>query len=106
MAGAGNIRVEFVCALPDRQLLRELEVARGTTLYDAVVLSRISEEFPGLFSLETAVMGVFSRIEADPRARVLQDGDRVEIYRPLLIDPNDSRKARARRARQKRGKPQ
>lgn len=97
-----RIRVEVAYALADRQVVVPLEVEAGTTMYDAVVRSRIAEQFPGQIDPERAAMGVYAKPEPNPKARVLADGERVEIYRPLVADPNDSRKDRAQKAKQKR----
>lgn len=80
------IRVCVVHALPERQQVIELEVGEGTTLRQAVDLSGIRVEFPARF-------GVFGRVR-DPDECVA-DGDRIEIYRALLIDPKQARRARA-----------
>lgn len=97
----GLINVEVVYALPDRQKLIPLRVAEGTTMYDAVLQSGIAGFFPEL-DIEHASMGIFAKVEANPKGRVLADGERVEIYRPLIIDPKDNRKARAKQAKEKR----
>lgn len=95
------INVEVVYALPDRQKLIPLRVAAGTTMFEAVQQSGITGYFPEL-SLEHASMGIFSKVEPNPKSRVLQEGERVEIYRPLVVDPKDNRKERARQAKEKR----
>lgn len=97
----GLLNVEVVYALPDRQKLISLRVPAGTTMHDAVLQSGISGFFPEL-DIEHSSMGIFSKVEANPKARVLAEGERVEIYRPLIIDPKDNRKARARQAKEKR----
>lgn len=94
----GTIRVEVAYGLPERQKLISLQVAPGTTMYQAARESGITNFFPDL-DLDRAQMGIFGKLEADPKARVLEDGDRVEIYRPLKADPKDVRKARAARAK-------
>ncbi len=91
------IRVEVAYALPERQRIVSVRVARGTTVFDAVEQSGIATMFDGI-DLQTAKMGIFGKAVMDPRARVLEEGERVEIYRPLLVDPKESRKARARKA--------
>lgn len=93
-----TIRVEVVYGLPHRQKLISLQVAPGTTMYQAARESGITNFFPGL-ELDRAQMGIFGKLEANPRERVLEDGDRVEIYRPLKVDPKDVRKARAAKAK-------
>lgn len=101
--GSDNIRVEVAYALADRQAIVALEVPAGTTMYDAVVRSGIAARFPGMIDPDTITMGIYSKIEPSPRTRVLADGERVELYRPLVIDPRDSRKERAQKTREKRG---
>lgn len=99
---AGKIRVEVAYALADRQAVVALDVEPGTTMYDAVVRSGIAARFPGLIDPDTIAMGIYAKAEPNPRARVLADGERVELYRPLTADPKDSRKERAQKTRQKR----
>jgi len=105
-----QIEVEVVFALPREQRLISLQVPAGTTALEAVRLSGILEQFP-VIDLTTASLGIFSRRldgRSAPLAQdyVLQPRDRVEIYRPLLIDPKQARMNRAsvarRQARQKR----
>jgi putative ubiquitin-RnfH superfamily antitoxin RatB of RatAB toxin-antitoxin module len=87
------IQVEVAYALPDVQKIIALEVAPGTTAYEAAVRSGIDRHFP-LIDLETSDMGVFGKA-IKPREYRLHAGDRVEIYRPLLADPKEVRKKRA-----------
>lgn len=94
-----SIRIEVVFALPDRQCVLPLEVAAGTTLHEAVLQSGIAARFPGMIDPDTMSVGVFGKIEKSPRSRLLADGDRVEIYRPLTVDPKEARRARAARKR-------
>ncbi|GAA5129832.1 RnfH family protein [Alloalcanivorax gelatiniphagus] len=98
---ADTIRVEVVHALPDRQRLIALDVAPGTTMLEAARQSGIAGQVEGLV-LETAPMGIFGKAEPEPARRVLEDGERVEIYRPLTVDPKAARRARAERARKGR----
>ena len=92
------IDVEVAYALPDKQMIIAVRVPVGTTLFDAAVRSRMVEHFPGL-DLASASMGVFGKLEKSPQSRVVQAGERVEIYRPLLTDPKEARKARAAKIR-------
>jgi putative ubiquitin-RnfH superfamily antitoxin RatB of RatAB toxin-antitoxin module len=101
MASGETIRVEVVYARPDVQRLIALDVVPGTTMAQAVEQSGVLTEFPEI-NLATAPMGIFSKIESTPAARVLQEGDRVELYRPLEMDPKEARKLRAERAKAKR----
>lgn len=94
-----NIRVEVAYALPDKQAIVQVDVAPGTTAIDAVRQSDITARFEGL-DLENARLGIFGKIAA--KTQVLKAGDRVEIYRPLIADPKEVRKARAARAKERR----
>ena len=89
-----NIQVEVVLAMADRQELVALEVSAGTTLAEAITQSGLPGMFEG-FELNLENVGVFGR-KASPE-QVLQAGDRVEIYRPLIADPKEERRQRALR---------
>ena len=87
-----KIRVEVVLAMPERQELVSLDVAKGTTVAEAIEISGLPEKFKG-FELDLKSVGIFGQ-KADP-AKVLREGDRVEIYRPLIADPKEVRRQRA-----------
>lgn len=97
------IQVEVAYALPDRQELIALKVPKGTSVYDAAVQSKIADKFPGLV-LDDAPMGIFGKGEKKPKERIMEAGERVEIYRPLIADPKEVRKRRAAEAKAKREK--
>ena len=84
-----TIDVEVVFALPDRQALIEVSLPGGASVADAIEASGIHREFPDL-ELDACDVGVWGRIVK--RNRTLRQGDRVEIYRPLLIDPKEARR--------------
>jgi len=86
------IRVEVVLAMPARQELVALEVPAGTTLAEAITLSGLPKMFEG-FELDLTKVGIFGQ-KASPE-QVLLEGDRVEIYRPLIADPKEVRRQRA-----------
>jgi putative ubiquitin-RnfH superfamily antitoxin RatB of RatAB toxin-antitoxin module len=88
------IRVEVAYALPDRQRIVALDVEEGCTALAAAQRSGIAAEFPDI-DLARAALGIFGRRLENPAATPLQAGDRVEIYRPLLIDPKTVRRQRA-----------
>ena len=96
-----KITVEVAYALPDRQELIALEVEPGCTAYEAVVRSGITASFPEI-DLEKAEMGIFSEMLKEPRIHVLSHGERVEIYRPLVVDPKEVRRRRAAEAKARR----
>lgn len=89
-----EILIEVAFAAPEKQIILPLHVKRGTTMYDAVMQSNIGKQFEGL-DVELAPMGVFGKAERKPKERVLREGERVEIYRPLIADPKEVRKKRA-----------
>ena len=89
-----KIRVEVVYALPKQQRLVALDVEPGTTMYEAVLRSGIVELFPQI-NPEQDKMGIFGKAVKNPREHVLQAGERVEIYRPLAVDPKQARLNRA-----------
>ncbi|MGB0224176.1 Persistence and stress-resistance antitoxin PasI [Marinobacterium sp. xm-a-121] len=95
------INVEVAYALPTEQKIIALQVEEGTTAYDAVVRSRIAELYKQI-DINSDTMGIFSRAIKDPKAEVLRDGDRVEIYRPLIADPKEVRARRAAEAKAKK----
>lgn len=88
-----EIDVEVVYATPEKQRLIALRVPAGTTAIEAIEQSNIGDEFPDMVVDEKA-LGVFSR-KVSPDYE-LQPGDRVEIYRPLIADPKEIRRQRAR----------
>ena len=90
--GRGSISVEVVLAMPGRQELVALQVADGTTLAEAIAASGVTEKFEG-FEVDPDRVGIFSQKAS--LDQVLRDGDRVEIYRPLLADPKEVRRQRA-----------
>ncbi|MCU0089028.1 RnfH family protein [Pseudomonas koreensis] len=91
------IEIEVVYAAVDRQVLRVISVAEGTTVRAALMASGIDAEFPEL-DLKGCPLGIFGKVIADPDARRVQKGDRIEIYRPLLADPKEVRRLRAAKA--------
>ena len=89
-----SINVEVAFALPEKQVIRAVNVDEGTTIGAAIVQSGIMMDFPELDSkLEDAKVGIFGKVAA--MTTVLHDGDRVEIYRPLIADPKEVRRQRA-----------
>jgi hypothetical protein len=92
VSGAETINVEVAYALPEKQLILPVNIDAGTTVGGAIVQSGIMVEFPDL-DLENSDVGIFGK--ATKMETVLQDGDRVEIYRPLIADPKEVRRKRA-----------
>lgn len=89
---AERIAVEVALAWPDRCILRRIVLDAGATVRQALLAAGIAETAAG----GPLPVGVFGhRVELE---RLLQDGDRVEVYRPLVIDPKDARRRRARKS--------
>ena len=82
-----------VAYVNDRQSsLLELNVSDGTTVAEAIKLSGILQQCPEI-DLGKNKVGIYSRVCGLDES--VRDGDRIEIYRPLLADPKDSRRKRA-----------
>jgi len=95
---SAKIVVEVAYALPEKQYLQRVTLEEGATIEQAIVAS-------GLLTLRTDIdltrnkVGIFSR-PAKLQDSV-QDGDRVEIYRPLTADPKALRRMRAEKSDEK-----
>jgi uncharacterized protein len=88
------IKVEVAYATPEKQIIVVVDVAEGCTIKEAALKSGLEQEFPGL-DIAAAPMGLFGRKVAQPEKELVKEGDRIEIYRPLLIDPKQARLNRA-----------
>ena len=85
------LEIEVVYGLPDKQALKKMNVQNGCTAREAVCQSGLDEIFSEL-DLQTAPLGIFGKSVKDET--LLRDKDRIEIYRPLLIDPKEARRKR------------
>ena len=92
------LRVEVVYALPERQVVIALETEEGTSVRQAIERSGILQQFPQADPRRNGV-GVFGKLVA--LDTLLREGDRVEIYRPLIADPKAARRERARLSRKR-----
>ncbi|MDH4652049.1 RnfH family protein [Pseudomonas sp. JS3066] len=95
------IHIEVVYALAGHQQLLRLDVPVGISAREAVLRSGMAEHFPDL-DLASCPLGIFGKALPNPEDRLLEEGDRVEIYRPLIADPKEVRKQRAAKAAQVR----
>lgn len=86
------ITVEVVYARADEQALIPLQAESGLTVREAIERSGILQQFPEV-DLNRNRVGIFGRIAN--LDQILEDGERVEIYRPLIADPKEARKRRA-----------
>lgn len=96
-----TITVEVVYARAHDQQLVSVELAAGSTVMDAVDCSRLLEALSSASQAQLK-FGIFGKVVLKPEEYVLTEGERVEIYRPLIADPKVVRKQRAEKAKQAR----
>ncbi|WP_187346280.1 MULTISPECIES: RnfH family protein [Idiomarina] len=91
------LTIEVAYATPEKQLILTVQVPEGTTVQQCIEQSGIVEHFAEI-DLSQQKVGIWNKaakLDATPR-----DGDRIEIYRPLIADPKAVRKRRAERAKE------
>ncbi len=91
------MEIEVVYALPEGADAARLRVGPGATAADAVRMSGILERHP---EIDPHKVGIYGRVVAPETP--LADGDRVEVYRPLVMDPKEARRRRALKKRKRR----
>lgn len=99
------IKVEVVYALPEQQYLQTILVPEGTNALQAIELSGIQVLFPDVDFVAMG-MGIFSQMldgrgNPMPHEYVMREGDRLELYRPLQVDPKKARQLRAAKKNRK-----
>lgn len=94
------MKIEVAFALPYEQKVIELDVEEGVTVAQAIEASDLQQRFPD-WNLADCEVGIYAEKVLKPSSKVLEEGDRVEIYRPLQIDPKAARRERAAKASQK-----
>ncbi len=87
-----TVKVELAFATPAKQVLREFDVPVGSSVADVIARGNLVREFPGL-SLEDVQAGIWGRPVG--RDHVVRAGDRIELYRPLRMDPREARRLKA-----------
>ena len=93
---SANLSIDVCYALPDAQTLISIELAPGATVQQAIDASGILARHPEI-DLQRLKVGVFGKLK--PLDTVLADHDRVEIYRPLIVDPKMARQRRVDKSR-------
>jgi putative ubiquitin-RnfH superfamily antitoxin RatB of RatAB toxin-antitoxin module len=88
-----QIAIEIVYAQPQRAIVKSLRMAQGSLVGDALAQAARDAEFLGV-DLVNAPVGIFGKLAR--REQALNDGDRIEIYRPLLEEPKAARRTRSR----------
>ncbi|MDP6969510.1 MAG: RnfH family protein [Gammaproteobacteria bacterium] len=91
------IAIEVAYALPDEQVILAVQVPAGTSVFDAAKQSGIEQRFAGL-CVDDTPMGIFGKTVRKPKDEEIKAGQRIEIYRPLIIDPKQARANRAAKA--------
>lgn len=91
------IKIEVAYADVDRQVIYSVDVEEGCTIEQAITASPLLKDFPhiGLANSKVGVFGVQKKMET-----VLHQGDRVEVYRDLIIDPKQARLNRLAKKKQ------
>ncbi len=92
------LQIEIAYAEPQRAVVKALSLPSGSCVADALRLAAFDPDFTGV-DLANSALGIFGRPTRPDHA--LQQGDRIEIYRPLAADPKVARRARAKQARTK-----
>lgn len=80
------MKVSVVYALPDEQVWLSVDVDQSSTVLSAIQVSNILDMFPGI-DLDKQKVGIFGK--ATQLDSEVKEGDRVEIYRPLIWQPDD-----------------
>ena len=91
-----TIQIEVVYGLAHKQKLLSLPVNQGITVEEAIIESGIIKLFPEI-DLNDNKVGIWNK--AVKLSTVLDNLDRIEIYRPLIADPKEVRKRRAEKAK-------
>ncbi|MDZ4297936.1 MAG: RnfH family protein [Moraxellaceae bacterium] len=98
------IKIEVAYATAEQQWLAELSVAPGTSALQAVEQAIANDLLPANLVLADLAIGVWSKVLKSPQSYSVKINDRVELYRPLTLDPMEIRKVRAAKARTLRTK--
>jgi uncharacterized protein len=92
------LQIEIAYAEPQRVIVKALTLPAGSRVADALRLAALDSDFIGV-DLANSALGIFGRLTRTDH--ILQQGDRIEIYRPLAADPKVARRERAKQARKK-----
>jgi len=87
-------QIEVAYATPEKQLIISVNLPLGSTIGEAIQQSGIKQRFPEI-DLQHQAVGIFSQLKS--LNDLVQEGDRIEIYRPLYLDPKEARKMKAKK---------
>jgi putative ubiquitin-RnfH superfamily antitoxin RatB of RatAB toxin-antitoxin module len=93
----GLMHIEVAYALPTKQSLVDVSINEGATVEEVIQASNLLNEYPDI-DLSSTKVGIWSRVVK--LRDTVKDGDRIEIYRPLIADPKEIRKRRAEKAKE------
>jgi hypothetical protein len=91
-----TIVVEIAYALPEKQTIISQAVPEGSSVQAAIELSGILGQYP-MIDLTHQSVGIFNQVVS--LETIVEAGDRIEIYRPLILDPMEARRQRAKKQR-------
>ncbi|HGN1705735.1 TPA: RnfH family protein [Providencia rettgeri] len=97
MFTVSEFNIEVTYALPEKQFLLSVKVEEGTTIEGAILASGILALRDDI-DLKKNKVGIYSR--PAKLTDLVQDGDRIEIYRPLIADPKELRRKRAEKSKE------
>ena len=86
-----DIQIEIAYGTAQTQKLYRMAVTAACTARQAVLASPVADDLPDA-DVHPAPLGIFGKRVKDDT--VLRDGDRIEVYRPLVADPKDARRKR------------
>jgi hypothetical protein len=101
MPADAAIHVEVCCATPELQAMSAMTLPAGTTAGEALARSGLLRRFPGI-DPATITLGVAGKTVES--GRVLRDGERLEVLRPLTVDPKEARRRRAASGKSQSGR--
>ncbi|BBU96687.1 MULTISPECIES: RnfH family protein [Providencia] len=101
MYTVSELNIEVTYALPEKQFLLSVKVKEGATIEEAILASGILALRDDI-DLKKNKIGIYSR--PAKLTDLVQDGDRVEIYRPLIADPKELRRKRAEKSKEVKNK--
>ena len=93
----GLMQIEVAYALPTKQSLVDVAIKECATVEEVIQASNLLNEYPDI-DLSSTKVGIWSRVVK--LRDTVKDGDRIEIYRPLIADPKEIRKRRAEKAKE------
>ncbi|MEA3405355.1 MAG: RnfH family protein [Pseudomonadota bacterium] len=93
------MKIEVAYALLEEQFLYVEEVEEGCTVEAALAQSKLLQEHPGI---NIDKVGIFGKMVN--KDQVLREGDRIEVYRPLKVDPRDRRRKDVEKERKEQKK--